>query len=231
MHINHNIGEFAAPFALKSLKGCSFIHEQTSTADLVILQEIMTASHALLNCFLGLSLVDMLALPPHIYAGRVIYSLIMLCKLHKTIRNSTIDTSAVLPLDGIRLVEYLERLSAVAKDLMIRDGRNCLSRAFLIVEELKKWQFEGDNSIQSLQSMQNSSDFSNGNHYQQASLVAHPYEDPGSTCKDQNTAIAEQSAVQSLCSDGDDPLFWDTELTCDWFFDDAASIVDVHMPL
>ena len=219
MHVNHNIGEFAAPFALKSLKACTFIHAQTSSADLVLLQETMTASHALLNCFLGLSLVDMLALPPHIYGGRIIYSLIVLCKLYKTIKNSTIDTSAVMPFEDIRLEEHLERLGAVAKDLMIRDERNCLSRSFLIVEELKKWQLEESNS-----------GFSNSDYDQQAPLIGQPYSDPGSATKDQNAAIAEHSAFQFLCSEGSDPLFWDTELNCDWFVDDAVNTVDFDMP-
>ncbi len=231
MHHNHNIGEFAAPFALKSLKTCTFIHAQTSAAELILLQEIMTESHALLNCFLGISLVDMLALPPHIYGGRVTYSLIVLCKLYKAIKFSTIDMSAVLPADNIRLEEYLERLGAVAKDLMIRDERNCLSRSFLIVEELRKWQLEESKSTQSCPNMRSGSGFRNSDSGQQAPLSAQPYVDPGLGAHDQNTAIAEQSATQLLHSEGSESLFWNTQLSCDWFLDNAFDIVDIDMPL
>ncbi|OAA77137.1 hypothetical protein LEL_03960 [Akanthomyces lecanii RCEF 1005] len=150
----------------------------------------------------------MLALPPHIY----------------------VDTSAVLPLEDIRLEEHLERLGAVAKDLMIRDERNCLSRSFLIVEELKKWRFEESKSTQSRPSMRSNSGSSNSDYDQQAPLIGQPYSDPGSVTKDQNAAIAEQSAIQLLCSEGSDPLFWDTELNCDWFLDDAVNTVDFDMP-
>lgn len=139
MHVNHNVDEFEAPFASKSLKTCTFISEKIDTPQFLMLRGIVTASHGLLNCFLGLPLVDMLTLSPHIYGGRVIYSLILLCKLYTAITISTRDVTNFILVDDLHLEEYLERLVIVAKDLLIRDERNALSRSFLIVEQLRNW--------------------------------------------------------------------------------------------
>lgn len=139
MHVNRNLDEFEAPFAAKSLKTCTFINEQTDVPQLLMLRGIVTTSHEMLNIFLGLPVVDMLTLSPHIYGGRVIYSLILLCKLYKAITISAKDTTPFLLADELHLEEYLDRLTAVAKDLIVRDERNALSRSFLIIEQLRKW--------------------------------------------------------------------------------------------
>ncbi|KAG5914669.1 hypothetical protein E4U42_000365 [Claviceps africana] len=139
MHINHNINEFEAPFTYKSLQTCTSFSEQIDTPQRLMLREIVTAAHGLLNCFLGIPLVDMLSLPPHIYGGRVIYSLILLCKLYKSMTISTRATADFLLVDDLYLDQYLDRIVFVARDLLALDTGNTLSRSFFIVEQLRKW--------------------------------------------------------------------------------------------
>ncbi|KAG6005738.1 hypothetical protein E4U54_000286 [Claviceps lovelessii] len=139
MHINHNINEFEAPFTYKSLKTCTFISEHIDTPQRLMLREIVTASHRLLNCFLGIPLVDMLSLSPHIYGGRVIYSLVLLCKLYKSLATSAKSMPDYLLVDDLHLDQYLDRVVFVARDLLTLDTGNILSRSFLIVEQLRKW--------------------------------------------------------------------------------------------
>ncbi|KAG5973040.1 hypothetical protein E4U55_000681 [Claviceps digitariae] len=140
MHINRNIDEFQAPFTYKSLKTCTSLSEHIDTPQRLMLREIVTASHGLLNCFLGIPLVDMLSLSPHIYGGRVIYSLVLLCKLYKSL--TTISARAMtdfLLVEDLHLGQYLDRVAVVARDLLTLDTGSILSRSFSIVEQLRKW--------------------------------------------------------------------------------------------
>ncbi|KAG6010491.1 hypothetical protein E4U21_006493 [Claviceps maximensis] len=139
MHINHNISEFEAPFTYKSLKTCTFLSEHIDTPQRLMFREIVTASHGLLNCFLGIPLADMLSLSPHIYGSRVIYSLILLCKLYKSLTTPTRVMTDFLLVDDLHLDQYLDRVVFVARDLLTLDTSNTLSRSFLIIEQLRKW--------------------------------------------------------------------------------------------
>lgn len=140
LHINHNIDEFAAPFAANSLRTCSFIDTQDLNAShLSALQTVIVASRGLLDAFLRLSVTDMLALPPHIYGGRVIYAVVLLMKMHKAITKSAKGAGDVIKADELRLEAYLEQLVVVSKLLIANDECNALSRAFLIMAQLRDW--------------------------------------------------------------------------------------------
>lgn len=104
-----------------------------------MLRIIVIASRGLLDTFLGLSVSDMLALPPHIYGGRVIYAVVILMKIHKTITESGKETSESIPLEELHLEAYLEQLVAISKLLIAKDERSALSRAFLIMPQLMGW--------------------------------------------------------------------------------------------
>lgn len=104
-----------------------------------MLRIIVIASRGLLDTFLGLSVSDMLALPPHIYGGRVIYAVVILMKIHKTITQSGKETSESIPLEELHLEAYLEQLVAISKLLIAKDERSALSRAFLIMPQLMGW--------------------------------------------------------------------------------------------
>lgn len=140
LHINHNIDEFAAPFAASSLRTCSFIDAQYLNAShLSALKTVMVASQGLLDAFLGLSVTDMLVLPPHIYGGRVIYAVVLLMKLHKAITESAKGAGDIIKADQLHLEAYFEQLVVVSKLLIANDERNALSRAFLIMPQLRDW--------------------------------------------------------------------------------------------
>lgn len=140
LHINHNIDEFAAPFAAKSLRTCSFIDAQDlNPSHLLILQTVIFASQGLLDTFLKLSITDMLALPPYIYGGRVIYAIVLLIKVHKAITTSAKGSSDVIKADELRVEAYLGQLVVVSKLLIANDESNSLSRAFLIMAQLRDW--------------------------------------------------------------------------------------------
>ncbi|KAJ6036331.1 hypothetical protein N7540_000610 [Penicillium herquei] len=85
----------------------------------------------------------MLALPPHIYAGRVIYAVILLTKLHKAFLAFGRELSEGISIEKLRLEAYIERLLLISTQLNAEDGRSSLSRAFLIMPQLKQWL--GDN--------------------------------------------------------------------------------------
>jgi hypothetical protein len=140
LHVNHNIDEFKAPFFAKSLKTCNFVNTQEpSTSHLSMLRSITLAAQGLLDIFLGLSISDMLALPPHIYGGRVIYAVILLMKVHKTSTAFPRGVSECIHGHELRLQAYIEQLVLISKRLITKDGRSALSRAFLIMPQLEEW--------------------------------------------------------------------------------------------
>ena len=140
LHVNHNIDEFKAPFSAKSLKTYNFFDAQGPTEfHLSVLRNIVIAAHGLLDTFLGLSLSDMLALPPHVYGGRVIYAVIVLIKVHTAITVAGTGTEISLRSERLRLEAYLENLAVMSRLLLAKDERNALSRAFLIIPQLKDW--------------------------------------------------------------------------------------------
>lgn len=85
-----------------------------------------------------LSTSEMLALPPHMYAGRVIYAIILLIKLHKVLSTST-ELNDSIPTVQLRLEKYIERLLLISEWLGAEDRTNSLGRAFLIMPQLKQW--------------------------------------------------------------------------------------------
>ena len=140
LHVNHNIDEFKAPFSANSLRSCSFIDAQASNESyLPILGTIAVAAQGLLDSFMELSTSEMLALPPHIYAGRLIYATILLIKLYKAVLASTIQLNEGISVGQLRVEEYIERLLLISKWLGTEDDTNSLSRAFLIMPQLKQW--------------------------------------------------------------------------------------------
>lgn len=140
MHVNNNIDEFKAPFFAKSLKTCKVIDAQhPNESYLSILRIIVNASQGLLDTFYGLSISDMLALPPHIYAGRVIYAVVVLMKIYKTITESRKQTNNFIHFEELRVETYLEQLVVISKLLIAEDERSAFSRAFLIMPQLLKW--------------------------------------------------------------------------------------------
>lgn len=140
LHVNHNIDEFKAPFSAKSLKSCDFIEIYApNTTHSSMIRTITLAAQGLLDAFLGLSTSEMLALPPHIYAGRVIYAVTLLTKLHKAFSRSMSGPNEYIRLDQLHLEAYIERLVLISRRLIAEDGSNSLSRAFLIMPQLKEW--------------------------------------------------------------------------------------------
>ncbi|GAB1195625.1 hypothetical protein APSETT444_004887 [Aspergillus pseudonomiae] len=100
------------------------------------------AQRAWLGCLLlsaRLSTSDMIALPPHIYGGRVIYAMILLLKIQKAITLSGQALSECITADELRVEVYLEHLVLVSKSLITEDARSALSRAFLVMPQLKQW--------------------------------------------------------------------------------------------
>ncbi|KAB8265007.1 hypothetical protein BDV32DRAFT_145041 [Aspergillus pseudonomiae] len=140
LHVNHNIQEFKAPFSVKSLETCNFIDMHgPDPSCLSMLRTIVRAAQGLLDSFLRLSTSDMIALPPHIYGGRVIYAMILLLKIQKAITLSGQALSECITADELRVEVYLERLVLVSKSLIAEDARSALSRAFLVMPQLKQW--------------------------------------------------------------------------------------------
>ncbi|PKY00105.1 hypothetical protein P168DRAFT_276538 [Aspergillus campestris IBT 28561] len=140
LHVNNNIDEFKAPFFAESLKTCKLVDVQDSnTSHLSMLRIIVIASRGLLDTFIKLSISDMLALPPHIYGGRVIYAVVLLMKLHKTITESGKESSNSIHFEELHLETYLEQLVTISKILIAKDERSALSRAFLIMPQLMGW--------------------------------------------------------------------------------------------
>lgn len=140
LHVNHNIEEFKAPFFAKSLKTCNFIDTKNpDPSHLSMLRTIVTASQGLLDTFLGLSVSDMFALPPHIYGGRVVYAVVILMKIHKAITASGKRVNNFIHSEELCLETYLEQLVALSKLLIAKDERNALSRAFLVMPQLMGW--------------------------------------------------------------------------------------------
>lgn len=140
LHVNHNIDEFKAPFSARSLESYSFIDMQASnTAYFDMVRVVILASHGLLDTFIGLSISDMLSLPPHVYAGRILYAIILLIKLHKALSVSFCASNEKFSVNQLRLESYIERFLDISKRLNAEDGRNSLSRAFLIMPQLKEW--------------------------------------------------------------------------------------------
>ena len=140
LHVNHNIDEFAAPFAANSLRTCSFIDAQDLNAShLSALQTVIIASRGLLDAFFRLSVTDMLALPPYIYGGRVIYPVVLLMKIHKAITTSAKGAGDIIKADELHLEAYPEQLVVVSKHLIANDEHNALSRALLIMAQLRDW--------------------------------------------------------------------------------------------
>ncbi|CAJ0553023.1 Ff.00g115350.m01.CDS01 [Fusarium sp. VM40] len=221
MHVKHNVDEFAAPFSSRSLQTCNFMHRQFSTAEHLQLREIITASSGMLNSFLGLSVADILTLPSYIYGGRVIYSLIILCKLFKAIGTSTIDTSKSLLLDNIHLDEYLDRLVAIAQDLLARDEHNALSRSLLVVGELRKWYYKSKREM-------------SHNTVPNEPSLSQEYSEPIGSCmeisshqiletREPNGKTESIVATQQTFDDFEIPLFG-AESSHNWSFDDLVNV-------
>jgi hypothetical protein len=141
LHVNNNIDEFKAPFSAKSLKTCSFGDMQGSS-NLSMIRAIILASQGLLDIFLGFSISEMLALPPYIYGGRVIYAVILLMKIHKAVMTFEKGVGDFIHADKLRLEAYLEKLVITSKCLINVDGGSALSRAFLIMPQLAE-RFKG----------------------------------------------------------------------------------------
>ncbi|KAG5973483.1 hypothetical protein E4U58_004992 [Claviceps cyperi] len=139
MHVDHNIHEFRAPFTCHSVQTCTFATAEMSTPKLLMLRELVAAAHGLLNCFLGLPVTDLLTLSPHIYGARVTYSLVLLCKLYKAVKLSKTNGSTVWLIGNLRLEQYLDRVTFVARDLLALDGGQPLGRSFRLVQQLRKW--------------------------------------------------------------------------------------------
>lgn len=104
-----------------------------------MLRAIILAAQGLLDNFLRLSVSDMFALPPHIYGGRVIYAVVLLMKLHKSITVSARGGSECISADELRLEGYIEHLVLISKSLITKDGCSALSRAFLVMPQLEQW--------------------------------------------------------------------------------------------
>ncbi|KAE8140853.1 hypothetical protein BDV38DRAFT_279827 [Aspergillus pseudotamarii] len=140
LHVNDNIVEFKAPFSVKSLETCNFIDTHDfDPSFLFMLRTIIRAAQGLLDCFLRLSTSDMMALPPHIYGGRVIYAMILLLKVQRAITLSGRAISECVTSDELRIEMYLEHLVRVSKRLIAEDDRSALSRAFLFMPQLMQW--------------------------------------------------------------------------------------------
>lgn len=140
LHVNHNIDEFAAPFSAKSLTTCSFIDAQDlGSSGQSILQTFIVASRRLLDTFLGLPVTDMLTLPPYLYGGRVVYAIVLLLKVHRAIMRSAKELYHVIKAGELHVETYLEKLVTVSKLLIANDESNALSRAFLIMPQLRDW--------------------------------------------------------------------------------------------
>ncbi|KAJ5158647.1 uncharacterized protein N7500_008298 [Penicillium coprophilum] len=140
LHVNHNIDEFRAPFSVKSLETCNFIDmHDLHPSRILMLRAIIHAAQGLLDVFLKLSTSDMIALPPHIYGGRVIYAVVLLLKLHKALRSSGRAISEYVTADELRLEVYIEHLVLVSRSLIAKDDRSALSRAFLVMPQLSQW--------------------------------------------------------------------------------------------
>ncbi|OGM45254.1 hypothetical protein ABOM_006458 [Aspergillus bombycis] len=140
LHVNHNISEFKAPFSVKSLETCTFIDiHNPDPSCFSMLRSIVQAAQGLLDCFLSLSTSDIIALPPHIYGGRVIYAMILLLKIHKAITLSGQARSDYVTADELQVEVYLEHLVLVSKNLLTKDDRSALSRALLVMPQLKQW--------------------------------------------------------------------------------------------
>ncbi|KAJ5290952.1 hypothetical protein N7478_000203 [Penicillium angulare] len=140
LHVNHNIDEFKAPFSANSLKSLSFFDKQNPhNTYLLVIRKIMQDAQRLLDTFMHLSTSEILALPPHIYAGRVIYAVILLMKLHKAASTYVNGLNEEFSVETLRLEDYIERLTLVSKPLGAEDPYNSLSRAFLIMPQLKEW--------------------------------------------------------------------------------------------
>lgn len=108
-------------------------------ADFSNILTIIRAAQGLLDIFIGFSITDMLALPPHIYAGRVIYAVILLMKLHKAMSARVCKLSEDISVRQLRLEEYIDQLLLISKRLTAEDSCSSLSRAFLIMSQLKSW--------------------------------------------------------------------------------------------
>ena len=140
LHVNHNIEEFKAPFFAKSLESCHlFDTNDPSSSHLSMLREMALAAHGLLDTFIHLSILEMLALPPHIYGGRLIYAAIILMKLDRASRVSASRWNGSIPVDHPRLETRIDQLLVISKRLLMTDERSSLSRAFLIMPQLKVW--------------------------------------------------------------------------------------------
>lgn len=69
----------------------------------------------------------------------MIYAVILLMKVHKAITTSANGFGDVIKVEELHLEAYLEQLVVVSKILISKDERNSLSRAFLIMPQLKDW--------------------------------------------------------------------------------------------
>lgn len=101
-----------------------------------MLRRVLVSAHGLLDAFLGISYIDMLALSPHVYGSRVIYAIVLLLKMHKA--NAAV-VGNFIHTDELRVAEYLTKLAVISHRLLETDKRSALSRAFLVIDQLKQW--------------------------------------------------------------------------------------------
>lgn len=204
MRIDNNPKEFAAPFTMNSLQTCLSLDENTGDGDFAILHQLIQGYCNLLKAFLKLSHDDMLTLPPHIYGGRVIWSLVILCKLYKAVVNAKPEMAErLLAVNHVETGRWLESFMSVCRELLMRDDRNSLGRSLLIVEELAKW-------------------YCNGNYM----AVDYKIQDGMTVGKSPVDEQEETNSTSVVPANGDEMLFPATAGTQDWYFDD---FIDMEM--
>lgn len=140
LHVSRNIDEFGAHFTSRSLKSCNFIDKGASdTWQWKTLRRVVVASHGLLDTFIGMALADKLVLPTPIYAGRVIYAVVLLVKVYMALNALVNTVDNCIQLVELRVEDYLKQLVVVGEELMVKDKYNALSRAFLVMVPLEEW--------------------------------------------------------------------------------------------
>lgn len=104
-----------------------------------MLRTCIAASRGLLDTFLSTPFVTVLALPAYLYAGRVIYVVILLIKIRRAISMPATGIGQFLRLEELCVEQYLERLVVLSNHMMKADERNALSRALLVIGNLNDW--------------------------------------------------------------------------------------------
>lgn len=125
---------------MKSLKTCSIADAQSLDAShLSMIRNCIAASRGMLDTFLSIPFATVLALPAYLYAGRVIYAVILLIKIHRAISLSETGLGQFMRLEELCLEKYLHRLVDLSNHVINEDERNSLSRALLVIGNLNDW--------------------------------------------------------------------------------------------